>query len=146
MRGIISAAGYLPYWRLERSAIGAFHGGRGSGTRAVASYDEDTTTLAVEAGRLALRTAGGAMPPETLWFATSNPTYAEKTNATVAHAALRLPASTAAFDAGSAVRSGAGALRAALRSAEPSVLVLSSDIRTGPANSPDESAGGDAGA
>ena len=143
MRGIISAAGYLPYWRLERSAIGAFHGGRGSGTRTVASYDEDTTTLAVEAGRLALR--GTTAEPETLWFSTSNPTYAEKTNATVIHAALRLPASTAAFDSGSAVRSGVGALCAALRSAEPTVLVTASDIRTGPANSPDESAGGDAG-
>ena len=84
MRGIISAAGYLPYWRLERSAIGAFHGGRGSGTRTVASYDEDTTTLAVEAGRLALK--GTTVEPETLWFATSTPTYAEKTNATVVHA------------------------------------------------------------
>jgi hypothetical protein len=68
MRGIISAAGYVPYWRLERSAIGAFHGGRGRGTRTVASYDEDTTTLAVEAGRLALKGVDG--DPETLWFAT----------------------------------------------------------------------------
>ena len=144
MRGIISAAGYLPYWRLERSAIGAFHGGRGSGTRTVASYDEDTTTLAVEAGRLALK--GTTAEPETLWFATSTPTYAEKTNATVIHAALRLPAATAAFDSGSAVRSGVGALRAALRSSESAVLVTAADIRTGPANSPDESAGGDAGA
>ncbi len=144
MRGIISAAAYLPYWRLERSAIGAFHGGRGTGTRTVASYDEDTTTLAVEAGRLTLKAAPDAAP-ETLWFATSNPTYAEKTNATIIHAALRLPASTAVFDAGSAVRSGIGALRAALRSGESSVLVTAADIRTGPANSPDESAGGDAG-
>jgi len=146
MRGIISAAGYLPYWRLERSAIGAFHGGRGSGTRSVASYDEDSTTLAVEAGRLALRSAGGATAPETLWFATSSPTYLEKTNATIVHAALRLPSSTAAFDSGAAVRSGVGALRAALRSGESSVLVTSADIRTGPANSPDESGGGDGGA
>ena len=144
MRGIISAAAYVPYWRLERSAIAAFHGGRGAGVRSVASYDEDTTTLAVEAGRLALRTAAG-IEPETLWFATSNPTYAEKTNATIAHAALRLPASTAAFDATGTVRSGVGAIRAAVRSGEDAVLVAASDIRTGPANSPDETGGGDAG-
>ena len=31
MRGIISAAGYLPYWRLERSAI--VFGGESQGTR-----------------------------------------------------------------------------------------------------------------
>ena len=145
-RGIISAAGYIPYWRLERSAIAAFHGGRAAGTRAVASYDEDTTTLAVEAGRLALRTAPTAPAPETLWFATSAPTYLEKTNATVVHAALRLPAAVGAMDAGGAVRSGVGALRAALRSGDASMLVATADIRTGPANSPDESAGGDAGA
>ncbi|NLA34365.1 MAG: hydroxymethylglutaryl-CoA synthase [Actinobacteria bacterium] len=144
MRGIISAAAYVPYWRLERSAIAAFHGGRGAGVRSVASYDEDTTTLAVEAGRLALRAAAG-VEPETLWFATSNPTYAEKTNATIAHAALRLPASTAAFDATGAVRSGVGTIRAAVRSGEDAVLVTAADIRTGPANSPDEAGGGDAG-
>lgn len=145
MRGIISAGAYVPYWRLERSAIAAFHGGRGAGVRSVASYDEDTTTLAVEAGRLALRSIGGA-EPETLWFATANPAYADKTNATIVHAALRLPQSTAAFDAAGAVRSGIGALRAALRGGDDLTLVAVSDIRTGPANSPDESAGGDAAA
>ena len=145
LRGIISAAGYIPYWRLDRSAIAAFHGGRASGTRSVASYDEDTTTLAVEAGRSALRSVPGATTPETLWFATSSPTYLEKTNATVVHAALRLSPSVGAMDAGGAVRSGVGALRAALRSGDASVLVTASDIRTGPANSPDETSGGDAG-
>ena len=75
MRGIISAAGYIPYWRLQRSAIGAFHGGRGKGTRSVASYDEDSTTLGVEAARLALAAAPSTITPSTLWFATSSPTY-----------------------------------------------------------------------
>ena len=147
MRGIISAAAYVPYWRLERSAIAAFHGGRGAGVRSVASYDEDTTTLAVEAGRLALRSRvlGTDVSPETLWFATSAPTYAEKTNASVVHAALRLPTSVAAFDATGALRSGIGVLRSAVRSSD-TVLATAADIRTGPANSPDESAGGDAGA
>ena len=103
VRGIISAAGYIPYWRLERAAIAAFHGGRGNGTRAVASYDEDSTTLAVEAGRLALRSAPAGAAPDTLWFATSSPTYLEKTNATVVHAALRLAGSVGVMDAGGAV-------------------------------------------
>ncbi len=144
MRGIIRAAGYVPYWRLDRAAIAAFHGGRGRGSRSVASFDEDTTTLAVEAGRLAL--AASPHPPSTLWFATAAPTYLEKTNATVVHAALRLDPSTLAVDAGGAVRSGIAALRNALHSADPATLVVTSDIRGGLANSPDESAGGDAGA
>jgi 3-hydroxy-3-methylglutaryl CoA synthase/uncharacterized OB-fold protein len=146
MRGIISAAGYVPYWRLQRSAIAQFHGGRGKGARAVASYDEDSTTLGVEAARLALAAAPSTVAPSTLWFATSSPTYFEKTNATIVHAALRLDGDVAAFDAGGAVRSGVGALRTALRSSDPAALVVSADVRVGMANSPDESNGGDAGA
>ena len=61
MSGGIAAWGtYLPYWRLQRSAIaGVLGSGGGKGTRSVASYDEDTTTLAVEAGRRALAAAPG---------------------------------------------------------------------------------------
>ena len=56
MRGIISHGAYLPHRRLDRSTIAAVAGtGGGKGTRTVASYDEDTTTLGVEAARLALR-------------------------------------------------------------------------------------------
>ena len=54
MRGVISAAGYVPYRRLDRSEIAAFFGsGGGTGTRAVASYDEDTTTMGQAAADLA---------------------------------------------------------------------------------------------
>ena len=63
MRGILSAAGYVPYRRLARSDIKDFMGsGGGKGTRAVASHDEDSTTLGVEAARLALRSAPGHTP------------------------------------------------------------------------------------
>ena len=49
MRGIISAGGYVPFRRLDRSEIARLFGaGGGKGTRAVASYDEDTTSLGVE--------------------------------------------------------------------------------------------------
>ncbi len=146
MRGIISAAGYVPHHRLDRAAIKDFFGsGGGSGSRSVAAYDEDTTTLAVEAARLAHRDAP-ATAPGAIWFATSTPTYADKTNATIIHAALRVDRDAAAFDFAGGVRSGVGALRTALKSAEPSVLVATADIRTGRPTSPDETAGGDAGA
>ncbi|MCB1004988.1 MAG: hydroxymethylglutaryl-CoA synthase, partial [Acidimicrobiales bacterium] len=85
MRGIIAYGAYVPWWRIERAAIGAAHGGSaGRGTRAVASYDEDTTSMGVEAARRALRTLGdaGRELPETLVFATTAPSYADKTNAT----------------------------------------------------------------
>ncbi|MFZ4519647.1 MAG: OB-fold domain-containing protein [Microthrixaceae bacterium] len=145
MRGIISSAGYLPHWRLQRPAIAAVLGGSaGKGTRTVASFDEDATTLAVEASRRALRGAGADVT--SVWFATTSPTYMEKTNATVLHAALRLPATAPAADAAGALRGTNAALRAALRSTETGVLVAAGDVRTGPAGSSDERDGGDAGA
>src|SRR5262245_18855807 len=100
-RGILSIAGYVPWWRLQRGAIGAAHGGAaGKGTRSVASYDEDAASMAVEAGRLALAAAGGdaRASVEQLLLATTAPSYADKTNATTVHAALRLDRSAAAFD------------------------------------------------
>lgn len=145
MRGIISAAGYVPYWRLQRSAIGdALGSNAGKGTRSVASFDEDSTTMAVEAARLALRAAPGAQT-STLWFATTSPTYAEKTSATIVHAALRLDGDVLAADAASSLRGTSAAMRAAFRSTEPTVVVTAGDIRTGMAGSPDERNGGDAG-
>ncbi len=51
VRGIIGAAAYLPHRRLDRTTIAAVAGGGGGkGNRTVASYDEDTTTMGVEAG------------------------------------------------------------------------------------------------
>jgi 3-hydroxy-3-methylglutaryl CoA synthase/uncharacterized OB-fold protein len=145
MRGIVSVAGYLPYRRLQRADITAMFGtGGGKGTRTVASYDEDTTTMGVEAARIALRSTG-TPAVDALWFATADPAYLDKTNATAIHAALRLDGDTAALDLGGAVRSGIGALRIALEGAG-STLVVSADIRTGLPTSPDESAGGDAAA
>ena len=143
MRGIITAAGYVPYHRLDRAAIGAAHGGGGGkGTRSVASYDEDTTTMGVEAARLALRSVAPT-PVDQLWFSTTSPAYTDKTNATVVHAALRLDRDIPAFDANGSVRSAAGALRAAL-TGSGSTLVVTADQRTGLPNSADERDGGDA--
>lgn len=146
MRGIISAAGYLPHWRLQRTAIAEVLGASaGKGTRSVASYDEDSLTMAVDAGRRALGAAPGAAP-SALWFSTTSPTYEEKTNATIAHAALRLGSDVIATDAGSGLRGASGALRSGLRSTDPAVLVLAGDVRSGPAGSVDEKDGGDSGA
>ncbi|HYV59094.1 MAG TPA: OB-fold domain-containing protein [Acidimicrobiia bacterium] len=143
MRGIISAGGYVPYRRLDRSEIAAFFGtGGGRGTRSVAAYDEDTTTMGVEAARFALRSAPEVTGPGALWFATANPAYLEKTNANAVHAALRLDRSTPAIDTGGAVRSGVGSLRAALDSRAP-VLVVTADVRGGLPTGADEAAGGD---
>ncbi len=124
--GIGSWGVYLPYWRLERKAIGLALGTPpGRGTRSVASYDEDTTTLGWRRhGRPWPRPAGPA--PERLYFSTPEPAYQDKTNATTIHAALGLPQRTAAYDLVGSVRSGAAALTAALDAAQqvPTLAVV----------------------
>jgi 3-hydroxy-3-methylglutaryl CoA synthase/uncharacterized OB-fold protein len=143
-RGLLAWGAYVPYARLDRKAIAAALGGAaGGGTRAVASYDEDTTSMGVEAARLALR--GSRVTPEALYFATADPAYLDKTNATAIHAALDLPASAAAYDMLGSVRSAAGALRAALDARGPALAVLA-DVRAGLAGGGDERDGGDAAA
>jgi 3-hydroxy-3-methylglutaryl CoA synthase/uncharacterized OB-fold protein len=141
MRGIVGYGVYLPYWRLDRKAIGEALGvPAGAGTRAVASYDEDTTSLGVEAGRAALR--GTGVTPQGLYFATSDPAYADKTNANAIHAALDLPTSAFAVDVIGSVRGAVGAMRAARDAGGPALAVLS-DIRTGLPGGGDEREGGD---
>lgn len=145
MRGIVAYGAYLPYWKIERKVIGEALGAPpGSGTRSVASYDEDSTSMGVEAARAALRSLSGPAP-ETLYFATVEPAYLDKTNATAIHAALDLPRSTAAYDMVGSVRSGPGALRTAL-DARGAALAVMADLRTGLAGGADEREGGDAAA
>ncbi|HEV3364648.1 MAG TPA: OB-fold domain-containing protein [Acidimicrobiia bacterium] len=143
-RGILAYGAYLPFQRLDRKSISASLGtGGGKGTRTVASYDEDTTSLGVEAARRALRVLPPDAPrPTALYFATSDPAYLEKSNAATVHAALGLDSSVVAYDFGGAVRSGIGTLRAALERAEPTLVVLS-DIRSGLPGGADEAMGGD---
>lgn len=141
MRGVLGWSAYLPYRRLDRREITAFVGqGGGRGTRTVASFDEDPTTMAVAAAQH-LDTSG----LDVLLFATGFPAYADKTNATAIHAALQLPPHVPALDLGSATRSALGGVLLAARSSG-TTLVAAADIRTGWAGSTDEAAGGDAAA
>lgn len=142
MSGIVGYGVYLPYWRLQRSAIGAALGsGGGRGTRSVASYDEDTTSMGVEASRRALAGAPEGYVPSIVAFATTAPAYLDKTNATAIHAALALPSSSGAVDCIGATRSAAAAVMVAgLRDG----LAVLSDIRIGLPGGNDEAAGGDA--
>jgi hydroxymethylglutaryl-CoA synthase len=143
MRGILSWAAYLPYRRLDRTQIAPFVGqGGGKGTRTVAAFDEDPTTMGVEAARLALR--GRDLAPSQLLFATTHPAYADRTNAGAIHAALRLPETAPAFDLGASVRSAVGGLLFGLAGGTDATLVVGADVRTGLPGSVEESAGGDA--
>ncbi len=144
MNGIVGFGTYVPYFRLERTAINEALGKGGSqGQRAVASYDEDAMTMSVEAARHLLLAVPEGTSASSLVFATSSPPYLDKTNATAVHAALGLDHAVPAFDAIGSVRSASGAVRQALTSTE-TTLVAIGDVRTGLAGSSDERDGGDA--
>jgi len=142
--GITRYSSYVPFFRLSRAA--AFGAGRGE--RAVASYDEDAVSMAVESARDALAGPAGTDGIRAVAFATTSPPYAEKLNAATVHAALGLPDAAASFELGSSFRAGLSALLVGLDVAgagRPS-LVSAAEVVIGAPGGARESAGGDAAA
>lgn len=138
---LLSYAAYVPRHRLGRAELAAALGsGGGKGSRAVASYDEDSTTMGVEAARAAL---ADGVRPAAIHFATTAPAYFDKTNATAIHAALDLGHDGFAVDLAGSARGAVGALRGA---AAGGGLAVVSDLRSGRPGSADERDGGDAAA
>ena len=138
MAGIVRYGTYVPYFRLTREAIGA-----GRGERAVASYDEDAASMAVEAARDALR---DGPRPDHLLFSTISPPYAEKLNAATIQAGLNLPKELAAVDLGNSTRAGLSAIGLGLdlAAAGRTPLVVAAEVTVGAPGGARESGGGDA--
>jgi 3-hydroxy-3-methylglutaryl CoA synthase/uncharacterized OB-fold protein len=136
--GIVSWASYLPSFRLDRAMVSkSFSVNSGKGTRTVASYDEDSSTMAVEAARR-VDLAG----VQTMLFSTTRPPLMDKGNASTMAAVLGLGDAIAAFDLGGSSRSTVGCLKLA-RSSRELTLLVGSDIRFGRPGSDDEINGSD---
>jgi hydroxymethylglutaryl-CoA synthase len=131
MHVLTGYAAYLPRYRLAGADIGL------RGDRVVASFDEDSTTMAVAAAAPAIH---GHHLPRNLYFATSTPAYADKTNATAIHSALGLPSETFVVDMCGTGRSACAAWRLA---ATTGGVAVASDVRVGRPGSSDEKLGGD---
>jgi hydroxymethylglutaryl-CoA synthase len=131
MTGLTGYAAYLPHYRLVGEDIGLRRG-----DRVVAAFDEDSTTMAVAAAA----DIPGARAANALYFATSTPAYADKTNATAIHAALGLPGDSLAVDFCGSGRSGFAAI---VTAATAGGLAVSADVRVGRPGSADEKLGGD---
>src|SRR6266851_2506483 len=117
MAGIVSYGSYIPYRRLKRSAIAAVLGVPAArGERAVASFDEDSISMAVEALRDALKGVPNAVP-NALFFATTTAPYGEKLNAAIIGAATRLPIEIRAADLTGSTRAGLSGLMQAVDAA-----------------------------
>jgi 3-hydroxy-3-methylglutaryl CoA synthase/uncharacterized OB-fold protein len=141
LSGITRYGSYVPFFRLQRQAIGP---AAGRGERAVASYDEDAVSLAIEASREALASAPAV---DQIVFATTSAPYAEKLNAAMIQACLDLPEQVGSVELGSCSRMGLAALAlgADLARAGRRTLVAAGDVVVGAPGGARESQGGDAG-
>lgn len=127
MIGIEAFGQYVPWWRLDLSALG-----RGRGEKAIANFDEDSLTMGVAAGANCLgeidRSGIGG-----LFFATTTSPYKEKQISVTAAAALNLPRAILTADLCNSLRSGTTALQRAVEAVSAGsvdrVLVIASDMR-----------------
>jgi len=147
MIGICAYGAYLPILRLSRDEIAKqWEGYSLRGERTVANCDEDTVTMAVEAGRDCLKT-GGKAGVDGLFFASTTPPYREKQSAALVATAMDLERKILAADFTDSIRSATIALRQALDTVQgggaEKVLVTSADIRPGAPQSEFESTFGD---
>src|SRR5437867_7491131 len=133
MVGIVSYGSYVPYRRLKRSAISQVLGVPASkGERAVASFDEDSVSMGIEAARDALRSTSPSV--QAVFFATTTPPYGEKLHAAIVGTAVRLPAEIRAADLTGSVRAGLAALLQAAHSVgggAKQALAVVADCRRG---------------
>ena len=77
--------------------------GLAKGRRAIANWDEDAVTMAVEAGRLVLRGLNDA-PPESLALASTSFPFADRLNSGIVASALGLPGQMVTRDVSSSMR------------------------------------------
>jgi hydroxymethylglutaryl-CoA synthase len=155
MAGILNYGAYVPRMRLQRSAIyGANQWfapglkGLARGQRAIANWDEDSITMAVEAARDCLDgTERGTIG--TIMLASTTLPYIDRQNAGIVKEALNLPDAIAALDVGGSQRAGTSMLAQALKAATADgapVLALASDQRRARPASEEELLNGDAAA
>jgi hydroxymethylglutaryl-CoA synthase len=155
--GILAYGAYLPRLRLSRKAAAEANAwfnpglaGLSRGERAMANWDEDSVTMALEAGRDCLscldptgldRPAVGAVH-----LASTSLPFDDRQNSGIVAAALNLPESVATLDIAGSQRAATSALTAglqAVRGGAGPLLLLASERRRAKAGSPQELGYGD---
>ena len=146
--GINGYGAYLPRLRLSRKAVVEANDwiapglrARGTGTRTMANWDEDSVTMAVAAARDCLVEEDARGSVRTLLLASSTLPFAERSNAGIVRSALRLDEEAAVLDLTGSQNAAASGLSQALKQAvrgSGNVLLLSADARTTRAGSSQE--------
>lgn len=149
--GILAVGAYIPRRRLQRQAIHSANGwfapnmrGLAKGEKAIANWDEDSVTMAVDAARDCLNGFGDASP-EAISIASTTLPFSDRLNAGIVKEALNLSDETAAYDTTGSLRAGTSALNQALK-VGASQLCLAADNRKARPGSEGEMLQGDAGA
>lgn len=150
--GLLATSRYVPRLRLERGEVYAQHRwmapglkSLARGQRAVANWDEDSVTLAVEALRgLPPALRSGAV--DSLTLASNSLPFAERSNAGIVAAAAGVPATVRVRDVGASARAATSELIAALKlpaSTAATHLIVGADRRAPTPASTQEMIAGD---
>ncbi|PQM27762.1 3-hydroxy-3-methylglutaryl CoA synthase [Sphingopyxis lindanitolerans] len=149
--GILAFGAYVPITRLQRGAIHATNkwfasglGGLAKGEKAVANWDEDSVTMAVEAARDVLDGIDRTRVERVVIASTTLP-FADRQNAGIVKEALNLPDAVGAMDVTGSQRAATSALLAALGGTE-TTLLAAAEIATPKPASEREMTSGDAAA
>ncbi|MBS8232588.1 MULTISPECIES: 3-oxoacyl-[acyl-carrier-protein] synthase III C-terminal domain-containing protein [Marinobacter] len=154
MSGITAYGAYIPRTRLQKSAIAdandwfdASLRGLAKGERSVCNWDEDTLTMAVEAGQdcLSVLDAGSV---NTLYLASTTLPFLDRQNSVVVSQALNLGDDLRTMDVAASQRAGTSALIAMLESGltPGNALLVASEHRRSKCGSRAEMLWGDGGA
>jgi hydroxymethylglutaryl-CoA synthase len=143
-RFIAGVGAYAPLLRLERAAATralkfSGLGGRAGGRRAVAGWDEDALTVAVEAARVI------GVAPQAVVFASTSAPFTERSQATLLADALALDSAVRTNDVAGSRRCAVAAVRDALLG-RGDTLVAAGEKRMARAGSPQHLSDGDGGA
>ncbi|MGE0680802.1 MAG: OB-fold domain-containing protein [Candidatus Binatia bacterium] len=147
MVGIVSFGSYIPTYRLPRELIAKEWGIPSlGGERAIANFDEDSLTMAVNASVDAL----GERDPRSLagvFFASTTSPYREKQAAVTVATVLEASPEIRTMDFTDSLRAGTSALLTAFDLVQPGkhILVCAGDSRMGEPDSQQEQNYGDAG-
>lgn len=153
--GILAYGAYIPITRLQRAAVHTankwFAGGLGGlakGEKAVASWDEDTVTMAVEAARDCLEGRDRSGIGQVMLASTTH-VFADRQNAGIVKEALNLGDNIGALDIAGSQRAGTSSLINALNAAAASdgaILHLAAERRIAQPATENEMVYGDAAA
>jgi hydroxymethylglutaryl-CoA synthase len=145
--GIKSYGAYIPVYRLSASELARAWGGRGGrGETAVANYDEDSITMAVEAAIDCMDGMDREIA-DGLYFASTTPPYDEKLSASIVAATIDMRDDLFTLDLGNSLRAGTSAIKAAYDAIKSgsakNILVTAADCRLAPPSSEFEPVFGD---